>query len=455
MAKSFIDASVSTEKDAMVKQDGTALALAGAARVLYDDTLSKRQLSVLINRVADKIQETYAQGSAAPPEITGLQFSRRIGAPASAVTNSSNFTQFNTSSVINNRLGVPVNKIRLGWVNAIVHASNGTMIPGPRITKFSAGISPAGTTTGARTLLTFGGQTQVSIEPGAELVCDEYTFASNLADGASSRVVTFVEYETAPARIPNSNINATDNVNELNEGGTGALASKAASGMPAARLTAKVILPPCFAVGIPVGTPTVTQRIGFFGDSITSGSDDWPTTDNVIGMAQRGAQAAGTPWVSASTEGYAYVVMPSGSNARRFTLFPFRGCSHVISFLGVNDVRSGQTAAQIMANMMSVKAELDALGVKLIISTIWPNTNAANTAEASAGLWARLNAINELIRTNNGVGYGHFDLNALVRDSTDPNLWAAPGGGADGTHPPAAHHATVATALTTYINGLT
>ena len=57
MAKFFIDASVATEKDAMVKQDGTALALTGQVRILYDDSLNPRQLVVLLRRVRDKINE--------------------------------------------------------------------------------------------------------------------------------------------------------------------------------------------------------------------------------------------------------------------------------------------------------------------------------------------------------------------------------------------------------------
>lgn len=58
MAKYFIDASVATEKEAMVKQDGTALTLTGGVRVLYDDTLSSGQLAVLLRRMANKINET-------------------------------------------------------------------------------------------------------------------------------------------------------------------------------------------------------------------------------------------------------------------------------------------------------------------------------------------------------------------------------------------------------------
>lgn len=61
MAKQFIDAAVTTEKEAMVKQDGTALTLDGGVRILYEDTLNKRQLMVLIDRIRDRINELEVQ----------------------------------------------------------------------------------------------------------------------------------------------------------------------------------------------------------------------------------------------------------------------------------------------------------------------------------------------------------------------------------------------------------
>lgn len=385
--------------------------------------------------------------------VSGLQFSRRQGAPSSPLSNSTNATQFNAASTINNQLGVPMTNIRLGWINAINHAVNGSMIPAPRMTAFEVGVSPPGTTSGTRTLITFGGQTRITAEPGAEIISDP--IAVNLNAGTSMRVMVFAEYETAPGRLPSSNINANDNTNELNEGATSGLVSKAAgTAMPASRIQSKVILCPAFAIGEPVGTPTTLQRIGFYGDSITSGADD-STTGSVVGMAQRGCHAANVPWVAASTEGYSYGVMPAGSDARRFTLFPFRGCSHVISFLGVNDIRNRVLLpSEIYARMVEIKGTLDAWGVKLIVSTIWPNTNAGNTGEVMAGDWDRLNALNTLIRDNNGVGYGFFELNALVRDSVNPNLWATPSA-PDGTHPGTTHHTTVANAITAFIPTLT
>lgn len=55
MAKQFVDASISTEKEAVAKQDGTALTLTGNVRIVYDDTLTTKQLYVLISRLRDRI----------------------------------------------------------------------------------------------------------------------------------------------------------------------------------------------------------------------------------------------------------------------------------------------------------------------------------------------------------------------------------------------------------------
>ena len=58
MAHKFIDASHTAEKSAMVIQDGAALTLTGQARVLYDDALNKRQLAVIIRRIAERVDQS-------------------------------------------------------------------------------------------------------------------------------------------------------------------------------------------------------------------------------------------------------------------------------------------------------------------------------------------------------------------------------------------------------------
>lgn len=55
MAKKFIDAAVKTEQESMALEDGTALTLTNGVRVLYDDTLEKGAIVVLLERIKNAI----------------------------------------------------------------------------------------------------------------------------------------------------------------------------------------------------------------------------------------------------------------------------------------------------------------------------------------------------------------------------------------------------------------
>ena len=57
MAKQFIDASVNTEKEAMTVQSGAALTLTNQVRVLYEDTATKADLLIALERIKDRINE--------------------------------------------------------------------------------------------------------------------------------------------------------------------------------------------------------------------------------------------------------------------------------------------------------------------------------------------------------------------------------------------------------------
>lgn len=57
MAKKYIDAAVTTEKDDLSQEDGTALTLTNIVRVLYDDTAETAALVTALDRVRDKILE--------------------------------------------------------------------------------------------------------------------------------------------------------------------------------------------------------------------------------------------------------------------------------------------------------------------------------------------------------------------------------------------------------------
>ena len=55
MAKKFVDAAVGTEQESMTLEDGSALTLTNGVRVLYDDTLEKGAIVVLLERIKNAI----------------------------------------------------------------------------------------------------------------------------------------------------------------------------------------------------------------------------------------------------------------------------------------------------------------------------------------------------------------------------------------------------------------
>jgi hypothetical protein len=57
MAKRFIDVTVNTEKEAMTNQDGSALTLTGQVRVLFEDSATKADILIALQRIKDRINE--------------------------------------------------------------------------------------------------------------------------------------------------------------------------------------------------------------------------------------------------------------------------------------------------------------------------------------------------------------------------------------------------------------
>ena len=55
MAKIFVDAAIKTEQESMTLEDGSALTLTNGVRVLYDDTLEKGAIAVLLERIKNAI----------------------------------------------------------------------------------------------------------------------------------------------------------------------------------------------------------------------------------------------------------------------------------------------------------------------------------------------------------------------------------------------------------------
>lgn len=61
MAKKFVDAAIKTEQESMTLEDGSALTLTNGVRVLYDDTLEKGAIVVLLERIKNAIMRLEPQ----------------------------------------------------------------------------------------------------------------------------------------------------------------------------------------------------------------------------------------------------------------------------------------------------------------------------------------------------------------------------------------------------------
>lgn len=117
------------------------------------------------------------------------------------------------------------------------------------------------------------------------------------------------------------------------------------------------------------------------------------------------------------------------------------GVTHIVLFIGTNDIHAKFTAAQISAGMQQVMAAAHAKGIKVIGATIIPRGKAeAGERWTSAHETERL-ALNEWIRSKANFD-GLIDFDALMKDG--PVVTLGDGGSAramppawdcDGTHP--------------------
>lgn len=113
------------------------------------------------------------------------------------------------------------------------------------------------------------------------------------------------------------------------------------------------------------------------------------------------------------------------------------GVSHVVVFVGTNDIRRGASAAQVIEALDQIARRLKARGLPVYASTIIPRHNAAPSGSNTgwdASKTAIRKQVNEWIR-----GKAPFDsvidFDSVVRDSSNTDLIAPPFNCGDGIHP--------------------
>jgi lysophospholipase L1-like esterase len=201
---------------------------------------------------------------------------------------------------------------------------------------------------------------------------------------------------------------------------------------------------------VDVRPTTPASAIVAFGDSITDGTctttnghDRWEDV-----LAERFALETPVPHavLNEGIGGNTAVSAPnfepplnSPAGVERFDrdVLSHAGVSHLIIFLGTNDIRRGATADQVIGGLQNMLARARAKGIKVIGATIVPRhtvvPGVADTGWNEQKTKIR-NRVNDWIRKEAGFD-GVLDFDRVVRSSENPDLLNPAYNCGDGIHP--------------------
>ncbi|HEY6258425.1 MAG TPA: GDSL-type esterase/lipase family protein [Xanthobacteraceae bacterium] len=128
---------------------------------------------------------------------------------------------------------------------------------------------------------------------------------------------------------------------------------------------------------------------------------------------------------------------PPGVDRLDRDVFSHVGVTHVVLFLGTNDIRRGAPEAQVLAGLKDVIARVKQKGLKIIGATIIPRDSIvpgiADTGWDDAKTKIR-NNVNEWIRKQAGFD-AVLDFDRLVADRSNPDVINLAYDCSDGIHP--------------------
>lgn len=199
---------------------------------------------------------------------------------------------------------------------------------------------------------------------------------------------------------------------------------------------------------IDVSTTSAAGAIVGFGDSITDGScttldahDRWEDLVALrLALRHGRAKAVVNEGIGGNTVTRAGLIpppdSPPGTERLDRDVLELAAVTHVILFMGTNDIRREASAAQVIAGMQEIIDRVKARGLKIIGVTIIPRHNrppsGTNTGWNEAKTAIR-NEVNDWIR-NDANFDGVLDFDKVVRDAANPDL-INPLYNCDGIHP--------------------
>src|SRR5213594_3916661 len=298
--------------------------------------------------------------------------------------------------------------------------------------------SRAAVAAGLNKTVTFGGKTSLTIPAGGSVRSDAVAFRVDAQQDLA--VSLFVNgANVAPSQHGNAVVTSYLTANDAGEQ-TSSQDGKAFTGKTTAMFWLK---------SIDVRSASPATAIVAFGDSITDGTcstldahDRWEDV-----LAQRLAlmgpfsRSVVNEGIGGNTVTGAHLVpradSPPGLERLERDVLSHSGVSHVVLFMGTNDIRRDVGADELMTGMREISTRLKAKGIKVIGATIIPRHNVApvpdNTGWNDAKTKIR-NQVNDWIRTKAGFD-GVLDFDKIVRSPANPDLIHAPYNCGDGIHP--------------------
>jgi lysophospholipase L1-like esterase len=195
---------------------------------------------------------------------------------------------------------------------------------------------------------------------------------------------------------------------------------------------------------IDVLSPTASGGVVAFGDSITYGTcatrdgyDRWPDWLALrLDLAGR-RMAVVNEGIGGNTilREHPEKIPPTGTpglDRLERDVLSHKGMTHVVLFMGTNDMRRSASAAQVRGGMEEIIKRVKARGMKIIGGTAIPRHNNANPPWDANKTKAR-NELNEWIRTKAPFD-GVIDFDRIMRDPSNPDL-INPALDCDGIHP--------------------
>src|SRR5215472_18302256 len=333
------------------------------------------------------------------------------------------------------RVTAPGDSIRLRFDNTFGTApvTLGKVSAGPR----QSANNPASISPGLLMPVTFDGKSSITIAAGGSVTSDRIPLAVDAQEDLA------VSVYIPGADVPASQHTGAVVTSFVTDNGAGDLTASESGAPFKTRITT---MPWLKAIDVSVTAPTTA--IVAFGDSITDGTcttlDGHDRWEDIV--AQRLA-LQDTVRHSIVNEGIGgntvtrNVTPPPdsmpGTERLDRDVFAHTGVSHVVVFMGTNDIRREASAEQVITGLKEIVARVRARGLKIIGVTIVPRHNVApvsrNTGWNDAKTKIR-NDVNAWIREA-GAFDAVIDFDRILRTAVNPDLLRVTYNCGDGIHP--------------------